>query len=188
MGTCRDIVRRALRLVAGEPGVPYGSEAQDALERLQSLILDIPGFLKNAVWRDRFVSAAYTAKEGDRITVTAPGAVTLPTTISAYGEQRLPLDCAKVQILGDAANAGLWIYSVSKGAWCKANGLELSSESPFGDEDDEGLAAQLAVALVDEFGGEVSNVTGATATASRASLRSRFKKCAPRDCPQEDYV
>lgn len=188
MSTCLDIVRRAMRLAAGETGVPAGREAEDALQRLQSVILGLPGLLHNGAWRDRFVSDAYTAKEFDRITVTAPGAVTLPATISEYGETRLPLDLAKVQILGSADNAGLWLYSVSKGAWGKASGLGLEDESPFGDEDDEGLAALLAVALVDEFGGEVSDATIRAATASKASLRSRFKKAVPRCCPQEDYV
>ena len=188
MSTCLDIVRRALRLTEGETGVPTGLVAQDALQRLQSVILDLPGLLKNAAWRDRFVSAAYTAKEGDRVSVTAPGSVTLPAIISDCGSQRLPLDCARVQIIGAASNAGLWLYSASKGAWGKCNGLSLTSESPFGDEDDEGLAALLAVALVDEYGGEISAATVSTATAAKASLRSRLKKCALRDCSQEDYV
>lgn len=175
MSTCLDIVRRALRLVAGETGVPAGGEAADALQRLQSVVLGLPGLLHNGVWRDRFVSAAYTAKESDRITVTAPGAVTLPTSISSDGPQRLPLDCAKVQILGAADNAGLWLYSVSKGAWGKASGLALSDECPFGEEDDEGLAAMLALALVDEYGGQLSAATLAAASQSKASLRARFK-------------
>lgn len=176
MSTCLDIVRRALRLTEGETGVPTGLVAQDALQRLHSVILDLPGLLKNATWCDRFVSAAYTAKEGDRISVTAPGVVTLPTIITDCGAQRLPLDCARVQILGEAANAGLWVFSTSKGAWGKANGLALNSESPLGDEDDEGLAALLAVALIDEYGGEISAATVATASAAKASLRSRLKK------------
>lgn len=188
MSTCLDIVRRALRLVAGETGVPTGIAAEDALQRLQSVILDLPGLLKNATWRDRFVSAAYVAKEGDRITVTAPGSVSLPTTVSIYGSQRLPMDCARVLILGEAPNRGLWVYSASKGAWAKADGLEVNSDTPFGDEDDEGLAALLAVALVDEYGGEISAATVSTASAAKASLRSRLKKCAPRDHLHEDYI
>lgn len=188
MSTCLDIVRRAMRLAAGETGVPTGRDAADAMQRLQSVILGLPGFLHNGSWRDRFVSDAYTAKEFDRITVTAPGAVTLPTTITCDGDTRLPLDLAKVQILGTADNAGLWLYSVSKGAWGLASGLGLEDESPFGDEDDDGLAAQLAVVLADEFGGAITAPTIQAANASKASLRSRFKKAVPTCCPQEDYA
>lgn len=188
MSTCLDIVRRALRLTEGETGVPTGLRAEDALQRLQSVVLDLPGLLKNATWCDQFVSAAYTAQEGERISVTAPGVVTLPTIITSCGAQRLPLDCARVQILGAATNAGLWVYSASKGAWGKANSLALNSESPFGDEDDEGLAALLAVALIDEYGGEISAATVSTANASKASLRSRFKKHVRTERQFEDYV
>lgn len=191
MSTCLDIMRRALRLSAGETGVPTGQDAQDSLQRLQSLILDLPGFFQNGLWRDRFVSAAYTAKESDRIVVTAPGVVTLPLVIDDCGTQRAPLDLAKVQILGAATNKGVWLYSASKGAWGRADGLALeptATELPFGSEDDEGLAAQLAVALVDEYGGEVSAATVAKSNQSKASFRARFKKAAPRDCQPQDYV
>lgn len=191
MSTCLDIVRRALRLVAGETGVPEGQEGQDALERLQSIFLDQPGFLHNGTWRDRYKDAAYTACESDRITVTAPGVVTLPTVITDDYSlcQRQPLDLAKVQIIGaDATNAGFWIYSASKAAWGKLDGLALSDECPFGTEDDEGLAAQLAVALVDEYGGEVSARTVAKANQSQAGFRARFKKHRRCDPVFRDYV
>lgn len=191
MSTMRDIVRRALRLAAGETGVPTGADAQDAAQRLQSVILDIPGFIHNGSWRrDRYVTTGvYTARESDRIMVTAPGVVTLPAVITAYGYPcpRQPLDLAKVQITG-ASNAGIWLYSATKAAWGRADGLTIESDIPFGPEDEDGLAAQLALALVDEFGGEVSAVTTAKSNQSKASLRSRFKKAVPRDCMPRDYV
>ncbi len=191
MSTCLDIVRRALRLSAGETGVPAGQDAQDSLQRLQGVILGQPGFFLNGVWRDRYVSTAYTAKESDRIVVTAPGSVTLPTVVDDCGRKRAPLDLAKVQILGTAGNVGVWLYSASKGVWGRADGLTLepnATELPFGAEDDEGLAAQLAVALVDEYGGEVSAATVALSNQSKASFRARFKKAVPLDCIPEDYV
>lgn len=188
MSTCLDIVRRALRLCAGETGVPAGQEGEDGLQRLQGLILDLPGLFHNGVWRDRQVNAAYTAKESDRIAVTAPGVVTLPTLIDVYGCKRAPLDLAKVQIQGAATNKGLWLYSASLGVWSQADALEMAGPMPFGPEDDEGIAAQLAVAMVDEFGGEVSAATVAKSNQSKASFRSRFKKAAPIDCKPWDYV
>ena len=191
MSTALDIVRRALRLCAGETTVPDGQDAQDGVQRLQGLVLDLPGLFLNGIWCDRFVSAAYTAKEGDRITVTTPGAVTLPSVINDCGRQRLPLDIAKVLILGSVPNAGLWLYSASKGAWGRADNITAeppAAQLPFGGEDDEGLAAQLAVALVDEYGGEVSAATVAKSNQSKASFRARFKKQAPVDYQPKDYA
>lgn len=191
MTTMRDIVRRALRLSAGETGVPTGEDGQDAAQRLQSVILGLPGFIHNGSWRrDRYVTTgAYTARESDRIIVTSPGVVTLPTVITGYGypRPRQPMDLAKVQITG-AANAGIWLYSATKAAWGRADGLTIESTIPFGPEDEDGLAAQLALALVDEFGGEVSAATVANSNQSKASLRSRFKKAVPVDCMPRDYV
>lgn len=191
MSTMRDIVRRALRLVAGETGVPDGEDGADACQRLQSVILDIPGFIHNGTWRrDRYVTTgSYTARESDRIIVTSPGVVTLPTVITGYGYPcpRQPIDLAKVQITW-AANAGLWLYSATKAAWGRADGLQIENDHPFGPEDDDGLAAQLAVALLDEFGGEISAATTAKSNQSKASLRARFKKAVPRDCMPRDYV
>lgn len=187
MSTCLDIVRRALRLVAGETGVPEGDEGQDALDRLQGLILDLPGFFQNGHWRDRFTSAAYTACDFDRITVTSPGVVTLPATVIVDSCTRLPKDLSKAQIIG-GANAGIWLFSAGKGAWGRADGLTLSGELPFGPEDDEGLAAQLAVALVDEYGGEVSARTVSKSNQSIASFRARFKKAERCEPSFRDYV
>jgi hypothetical protein len=206
MTTCLDIIRRALRLSAGETGTPTGSDAQDAMAALQSVILELPGFIHNARWREKAVSTAYTAYEGQRITVTSPGVVTLPTTIDTLSADycaplyypddwdpcvttRPPMDLARVQILGaDVANAGIWLYSATNGSWRRADGLTTAGDFPFGQEDEAGLAAQLAIHMVDEYGGEVSAATVQRANASKASLRSRFKKsvcCEPRF---RDYV
>lgn len=195
MSTTRDIIRRALRLIGvlasgQEPG---GSDAADGLERLQSLILGLPGLVHNAHWREVATHAAYVAKEGERITVTAPGAVTLPSIITwnpaldpfcdpsglewdDCTTARPPYDLARVQIIGQTPpNAGLWVYSASNAAWRRADGLKITSDCPFGVEDDGGLAAILAVDVVDEFGGQVGQRTLAVAQQSARSFRARFK-------------
>lgn len=186
MTTPRDIVRRGLRAIgelsAGKQ--PSGSDAADGLERLQSLILDLPGLLHNARWCEVAVSTAYTAREGERCTVTSPGAVTLPTTVTCDGVTRPPRDLSRVQILGaSATNAGLWIYSATRGAWGQADELTISSTLPFGSEDEEGLAAMFAVNIAAEYGGEADLGQRTIGTADRAarSFRSRFKKAEPRD-------
>jgi hypothetical protein len=98
------------------------------------------------------------------------------------------LDCAKVQITGDAANKGVWLYSATKGAWGRVDGLTLASELPFGPEDDDGLAAQLAVALAPEYGAQLDPVTVTRSNQSKASFRARFKRPAPCEPERRDYV
>lgn len=179
MSTAKTIIRRALRLIgelaAGQE--PTGAAASDGLERLQSLILDMPGLVQNGRWHEHATTSAYTAKEGQRITVTAPGTVMLPTTITWDCRTRPPHDLAKVQILGAATNNGIWLYSATKGTWGRADNLSITSELPFGSEDDEGLAAQLAVEMADEYG-EIANIgprTLARAQMSARSFRAKLK-------------
>lgn len=178
MSTCQAIIRRAMRLMgvtsAGQE--PAGPDAEDGMEALQSLILTIPGLILNGRWRDRSVSAAHTARESDRLTVASPGSVTLPLTVTWAGHTRHPHDLAKVQIIGAAENAGLWLYSATKGAWGQADGLENADEMPTGIEDDAGIAAQLAVNMMDEYSAQLGARTLALAMQSARSLRSRLKK------------
>lgn len=193
MSTAKDIVRRALRLtgelVSGQQ--PSGSAAADGLELLQGLLLDMPGLIMNGFWRETAANSAVTAKEGHRYTVTAPGVITLPTTVTDDGRTRPPHDLAKVQIVGDATNAGTWVYSATKAAWGKVEGLTIAAELPFGTEDDAGLAAQLAVEMADEYGetAAVGARTVARAQKSARSFRARFKKAeaCDRDRPADPY-
>jgi hypothetical protein len=190
LSTAKTIIRRALRLIgelaAGQE--PTGSAASDGLERLQSLILDMPGLVQNGFWRETATSTVYAANEGHRVTVTSPGVVTLPLTVSHDGCTRPPHDLAKVQIVGTAANVGLWLYSATKGAWGRADALTIVSELPFGSEDDEGLSAQLAVNMADEYGETVvlGPRTIAKAAISAKSFRARLKKSEARDPHRPD--
>lgn len=182
MATCQDIIRRALRSlgILGSGQEPTGADADDGLERLQSLVLGLPGLNMNGLWHDHATSTAGTvARESQRLTVTAPGTVTLPLVITHCERPRPPRDLAKVQIIGTGLdNAGFWIYSATKSLWGQLDGLEISSELPFGDEDSEGLAAMLAVNMGDEFGATATitqRTNNLAATAAR-SFRARFKK------------
>lgn len=178
MSTCQDIVRRALRLLAVVPAgqEPTGTDAEDGRDALQSLILGIPGLILNGRFHERAVSTAYTAKEGERLTATGAAAITLPLTVTWDGCTRPPHDLAKVQIVGKVDNAGLWLWSATKEAWGRADGLTLESELPFGTEDDRGLGAQLAADLMDEYSATLGQRTLALAQQSARSLRARLKK------------
>lgn len=195
MSTATDIITRGLRMagVTARGYVPAGLDAEDALQYLQSVVLGLPGFVHNGgTWREKAITSAADARESYRYTVTTPGAVTLPASITSCwscGCSRAPYDLAKVQIFGeDAENPGIWLYSATKAAWGRADALEIGSELPFGAEDDEGLAALLAVNISDEYGAQIGErVAGLAARATR-SFRSRFKAHeAPRCCFPRDY-
>lgn len=194
MSTALTIVRRALRLmgVLGPGAQPTGVDQADCLERLQSVILGLPGLTLNGRWSEVASAAAYTAKESERIMVTGAWTITLPLTVTPDGgDTRPPLDLARVLVVGADATidysgdedggAGLWLYSASKGAWGRADGLTISSELPFGAEDDEGLSAKLAMSLVDEYGASLGPVTVQAAEAFTRSVRARLKRSAPVD-------
>lgn len=154
------------------------------MERLQSVLLDQPGLILRGRWREKAISDADTAKEGYRITVTSPGAVTLPTEITPTGGcTRPPLDFARVQILGDVDNAGLWVFVASLGEWRQIDGLESGGDFPFGLEDVDGVSAQLAVAMQDEYGEnyQVGPRTVGKAAASVAAFRARYYRASPTD-------
>jgi hypothetical protein len=186
MSTCQAIVRRALRamgvLQAGQQ--PTGSDGPDGLERLQGIVLALPGLTQGGFWGEHAASTAYTAKEGQRITVTGSAVITLPLIVTHHAHTRPPRDLAKVQIIGaSVANPGTWLYSATKGAWGRANSLALSDELPFGAEDDEGLSALLAVAWADEFGptAVIGARTLALAGLASRSFAARLKKAQAED-------
>jgi hypothetical protein len=185
--TNADIVRRALRLLGVIPAgaEPAGTDQADTMERLQSVIMDLPGLVLNGRWHEKAISAAYTAGEGQRIAVTSPGVVTLPSAITPTGGcTRPPLDLARVWVQGVAENGGLWVYVASLGEWRQLDALEIGGEFPFGPEDVDGLSAQLAVAMMDEYGTQypAGPRTISKAQASVASFRARFRKVQPTDC------
>lgn len=191
MTTCSDIVRRGFRhlnvIKAG--GEATGQKATDGMEALQGAILDLPGLVKNARWTEEATSTAYEADEGDRITVTGTPAITFPATVydCDLGLTRPPLDLARVYVIGGlAATAGLWIYSATKGEWGLATGLALADDHPFGEEDDAGLAAYLAVTIMDDYGADVSDRIAIRANQFVRSARARFKKAEPSDDTRPD--
>ena len=178
--TCLGIIRRAYLSAEGVRGVPTGDDSSLALMRLQDMILALPLFIKG-VWRDVIpdsASESITAEDGDRIFAASTNTVTLPTTYvdDDDGETYKQKDLSRVQIIGTATNAGLWVYSASRGSWAQADGLELSTDSPFGEEDTPGLAAMLAVTLEGDGGGQVSPLIQAQAQAAANSFRARFRR------------
>lgn len=185
--TCLDLCTRALRQlgVIGAGEVASGQDGEDALEHLQALILDLPSFLKGPWINTTLTSAApYAASDGERINTAGFAApITFPTTyVDPDGCTAPILDLSRVHIIGaDHAQAGLWVYSASRANWSRADALEMSGDSPFGKEDDAGLAALLAMDLSSEYGDQAT-VSDVTAGRARRQLRTfgyRFDRETP---------
>jgi hypothetical protein len=173
--TVSDILRRAFLSAEGVRGVPTGDDAELALFRFQDLI-NSHLYWKDGGWTDVYpTGAAYAADDGERVYASSACTVTLPTTyVDEYGETVAMRDLSRVQIIGTAVNAGLWVYSGSLGQWSQANALEVASDLPFGPEDVPGLAAMLAVDLQSDGGGEVSTKVREDAAAQERSFRARL--------------
>ena len=188
MATIREIMTSAFRkakiLASGE--TPAGIEADDALALIQALILEHPG-LVNTQWRDVFATseADITVKDGQRITVGAfTPVIIFPTSTTDLWKRRDQRDLSRAVVVGGYKN-GLWLYSDD--GWLQADALDLDSENPFGRRSNNGLAAQLAVKLADEYGGSVGQSTAIEATRSEKSIRSRLWRDYYRDMRIEDH-
>lgn len=180
MTTVRDIVIRIARKIGVTPGdqAPTGRDAEDLLSYLQGVIDGLP-LLRDGAWRDVILTsaAAYTAKDGDRIAPQGfDPVITLPTSfIDAHGAQKLQRDLSRVHVIGD----GLYVWSASRGAWGKADGLGLSDVLPFGAEDEAGLVALTILAAADEYGAPISQSVVATAQEALQSFEARFHREQP---------
>lgn len=188
--TCQEIVNRAMRLigVTGAGQAAVGHDATDAETHLRELVNELPGLFRGP-WTDviRTDSTAYTAKDQDRINCgTYSPVITLPTTRKDpdTGDTVAMPDLSRVQVIGttgggvEHAKFGLWVFSASRASWSRADSLSLTSDSPFGKEDDAGLSALLAVALAPEFtdAGEVPSVVVERAARQMRSFRARFRR------------
>jgi hypothetical protein len=180
MTTTRDIVTRIARRIGVTPGdqVPTSRDAQAILDCLNGVIETLP-LLRDGPWRDVILasSAPYSAKDGDRISPQGfDPIISMPTTFTdERGVERLQRDLSRVHVIGD----GLYVWSVSRGAWGKADGLGLGDESPFGTEDEAGLVALAALAAADDYGAPVSATTAAQAAEALSSFEARFHREVP---------
>lgn len=178
MTTCLDVLTRAYRAmgVVSQGGVPSGADAEDGLEQLQDII-NLQVLRPTQPWTDVHLisAAAYTAGDGERINTGGYAAtITLPTTyVDECGVLRQMPDLSRVQIIG-GEQEGVYIYAASKGAWAQVDALALSDDCPFGQEDVRGLASMVAVAMVDEYGTEVSEITTGRALTQAQSFSARF--------------
>ena len=176
MTTVNDIMRRAFLSAEGVRGVPTGDDATLTLFRLQDLIDSFLNY-RDGGWTDVYTAGetAYEADDGERVYAASTCTVTLPTTYENEDGATVAMrDLSRVQIIGTAINAGTWVYAASLGEWRQSNALAVSSDIPFGQEDVAGLAALLALELVSDGGGQVSDKVTMNAVAQERSFRSRL--------------
>jgi hypothetical protein len=160
--TCRDIIHAALRkLGILRPGAAASNgEASDALFSLQSLYLEwIEGGMFGPL-TDVTATAAYEAKEGERV-ASAGFTVTLPTTLIdvTSGESRSPVDLAVVVVVTAGAAQATSIYDANRGEWVSIAALDLADNAPLAGRGADGLAACLAKRLSDDYGEQVTAQT-----------------------------
>lgn len=146
METVRDLITLAGKkwrvFASGE--TPSSDEFADGLSAFQSLIDSLA-----VGWTDVDKSAAYTAKEDERILTTST--VTLPTLVDGDCGQRRPRQCAKVMVITGTTPV-LSLYRADKATWVTASDLTLESDIPL-DASLHNLAADaLAGRYCDLFG------------------------------------
>lgn len=199
MTTNLDIIKRGMRKihVLASGAEPTTAQAVEGMSALQSLIVELIGQGSLGRLNDVLATSAYTAKEFDRVQASAGVVVTLPTTISTeysdypyvggswpqmgpaggydYGAgyavtPRPPLDRATIVVITD--NVPVYnVWRTYTNEWVAINSLTQQDSFPFADYLENGFAAMLAEATVDNFdGGEVGAETKRQANGCRAML------------------
>jgi len=201
VATARSITNGALRKIGKLAGgrEPRTQDASDALEALRGLYRQLIN--SGAFGRLRDVvptGSSYTAGENERIfrnsdvtlSIDLPELVRRddPCRPLPYDEEpiyypdgvvdnamRPPRDCSVV-VISDAftAQTAHYIYDGQQRLWTPLDGLTLDSTAPLADRDPEGLKSLLAMQIVDEFGGQLGEVTARQAMNFQTTLITRF--------------
>src|SRR5690606_38356892 len=199
--SCRDIVNGALRKIGKLAGgrEPRTQDSQDALEALRGLYRQLIN--SGAFGRLRDVvptGSEYTAGVNERIfrNSDATSEIKLPELVRRdipcgplpYDDEpgyypdgkidnamRPPRDCAVV-VISDAfcGQTFEYIYDGQQRLWVSLYGLELESAAPLSLRDPEGLKSLLATQIVDEFGGQLGEMTVRQAMNFQTALITRF--------------
>jgi hypothetical protein len=160
MATCRDIIKAAFKRarISGDLDEVSPREMARGLQVLQDVYLGLVGSGAFGRFNDVLVTAAYTAKEQDRILVNTESAVsiTYPQTVAdeaAEGGYRPPRDGAAIMTTDVySTDIVIHIYDAAYAAWTLVEGLTLDSYAPLAVRYRAGLEARLAVRLAEEHG------------------------------------
>lgn len=179
-----DVIKRALRKlgVLASGSEPPADQASDALDVLQSLVLELVGGGTFGRLYDVITEVDYTANENERIRAATGVTVTLPDTISNppdwypyvggnwnaispglgsgwdYGSfysgyPRPPYDRSIITVVQDDVET-VSVYSAQVQGWVTINDMGLDDTFPLVSYLANGMAAKLAMSLSSEFGVE----------------------------------
>jgi hypothetical protein len=155
MATCREIITDAARKVGevseGRPA-PTSYTADNFLAVLQAWYEQSVNTGLFGRLNDVLVSADYTAKEFDRITLDGAPTITYPSTITDCGTTRSPLDLALIVTAGASPEYRLWDANLA--SWVRLDGLTLDSVAPLSLRGRDGLASLLAAMVIEDYGEE----------------------------------
>ena len=149
MATCNSVITRALRRlrIIDETESPTAAHGVTGMEALNSLF---DRYVMTADLEDYVATAAYTAKENQRIRLSGGSwTITYPTTIADDGD-RDPYDLSVVVVAG--ASPVHKIYDAQLATWVTVNGLSLTDQCPLSQRNVNALVGALAEALSDDYG------------------------------------
>ena len=151
MTTCAAIVSRALHMggIVPRRRSPSAEELRDGMTILQSLYDEwlVSGMFGRLT--DVYQDGDYEAGEGERVYLSS-GSVTLPSEI----DDRKPRDLVAIEYFdAQGRKAYLW----DRTGWVRIDALEPGEDAPLSERGANGLAACVAVAFIEEFGGSVSS-------------------------------
>lgn len=203
MATCSAIINRALRKIGrlGAGRDARTNDAQDALDVLRGMYVSWISSGAFGRLSDAIAVGDVTAHGNQRIIreVDSDATITLPLYVSSvppyylppYGalwpwviannanninyNVKPPRDFSPVVIIDqNTGTSQTWVYDGSLKLWASIDGMTLESNAPLSDADPDGLAAELAVQIADQFAGEVSPVTISAASRFRQMLTHRY--------------
>lgn len=169
MVTCRDIVIRALRMggIVAKGDTPDAEELDDAMMALQGLY---DGWFTGGMFgrlEDAYAEEDYDAKVGQRVFITS-GTVTLPELVD---DEHPPRDLMAIEI-NDSSGRQAYIWD--RQDWVRIDALTVSDTAPLANRGAEGLAACLALSIMEEYGAVPGQVLASKAGAFRTNLRLKY--------------
>lgn len=167
MPTCRDIVTRALRMAGIVPKGrdPKAAEMTDGMFALQGLYDSMfTGGMFGRLY-DVNVSDGFGVEPGQRVYVES-GTVPLPA-MDEYDRCHIR-DLAALEINDES---GRKAYIWDRTAWVRLDALDATDEAPLAQRGAEGLAACLAMQIVEDYGQAPTAMMDRKAGNFRTNLR-----------------
>ena len=171
MATCSEVVIRAYRMgLVPLAATPTTEEQAFGLETLQSMFDTWVATGMFGRLTDVYKTAAYTAKEGERVHTSGSPTITIPSTYAFDGDagtDRPPYDLSLIEVQ-DGATRNVWLYDRS--AWVDLVGLTTSDDCPLTDRGLNGLCACLALEMSGPHGDPLPNSVRVSAALFKQAL------------------